>query len=261
MSDESFSAATRSGRSLRSKNGLKRPGAPVLELACGTQIDLSLLKELGRAMLAPDQDEANRRAAHVLESGVPCADLIDYYLPAAAREYGAAWCEDRMSFAEVTIGCARIQSWLRDLDRSLQVPPPAFSAPSVLLVLQAEAYHTLGAMVAMSQFRRLGASVKLALGPSLDTLAAMVQDDAFDLVALSASASERLEKLRLMVNKVRDAGNPVPKIVVGGCLLELEPDAKILTGADFATSSPKEALEKFGLQMKDSTAPTNVSKG
>lgn len=207
-------------------------------------------KVLGQAMMMPDQSTANDLVARLRQGGVSAEDLIDFYLPAVARDYGDDWCQDEMSFAEVTIGCARLQSWMRDLDSSLDLAPPAFDAPGILLVVQPEAYHSLGAMVALSQFRRLGASVRLALGPSLDTLAGWVRDGVFDMVALTASSSERLEKLRLMIERIRQAADPAPPIVIGGSLLDTEPDVKILTGADFITSSPQEALELCGLKTE-----------
>ncbi|MEM1234553.1 MAG: cobalamin-dependent protein, partial [Pseudomonadota bacterium] len=161
-----------------------------------------------------------------------------------------AWCEDNMSFADVTIGSARLQSMLRDL-RAPQVTHP--SAPSVLVVVPQDAYHTLGATVVADQLRRMGIAPRTAMGLAEIDLAELVESHDFNAVMISAATSERLETLRELVNCIRNASRtPVP-IIVGGTVTDKDTDIRTLTGADYVSNHPKEALQACGL-----TIPTHA---
>jgi methylmalonyl-CoA mutase cobalamin-binding subunit len=185
----------------------------------------------------------------MMAAGVSWEEVVDTYIPAAARRLGELWCIDEVSFVDVTVGTARLQSMLRDLG-------PVWSqetasdplAPNVLLIVRQDAYHTLGAMVAAEQLRRSGVSVRLSLGASDDLVVEMVGSKRFDAVLISAASSERLESVRDLVKKVRMAMRPAAPIVVGGTMLDTDRDVEIITGADFVTSNPQEALRLCGLK-------------
>jgi MerR family transcriptional regulator, light-induced transcriptional regulator len=82
-------------------------------------------------------------------AGIRREDIADFYVPEVARRLGAAWCEDRTSFADVTVGTARLQGLLREIgpdwfsDARLGDRPPV----CVLVVVSRDEFHTLGAMV------------------------------------------------------------------------------------------------------------------
>ncbi|MEM6276998.1 MAG: cobalamin B12-binding domain-containing protein [Pseudomonadota bacterium] len=207
-----------------------------------------LRQDLLDDLIAAVQDYDSASRISVLErfraAGIRPATIIDRYLPEAARELGAAWCEDNMSFADVTIGSARLQSMLRDL-RAPQVTDPA--ALSVLIVVPQDAYHTLGATVVADQLRRLGVAPRTAMGIAPLDLAELVESHDFNAVMISAATSERLETLRELVNCVRAASRaPVP-IIVGGTVTEKDTDIRTLTGADYVSNNPEEALQACGL--------------
>lgn len=179
-------------------------------------------------------------------AGISHAAIIDRYLPAAARKLGAEWCEDSMSFADVTIGSARLQAILRDL-RAPQVTDPG--APSALIVVPPEAYHTLGATVVADQLRRLGIAPQMAMGLKPLDLAELVESHDFNAVLISAASSQRLETVRELVNCVRKASrSPVP-IIVGGTVTDKDTDIRTLTGADYVSNNPEEALKACGLMI------------
>lgn len=180
------------------------------------------------------------------EAKISDAMLVDEYLPAAARKLGAAWCEDDMSFADVTIGSARLQAMLRDL-RAPQVDD--LKALNVLIVVPQDAYHTLGAAVVADQLRRLGVAPTLALGLDRDELAELVESHDFNAVMISAAACERLETLRTIVDCVRGATRSVVPIILGGTVSEKDTDILTLTGADYVSTNPKEALQACGLMI------------
>lgn len=184
----------------------------------------------------------------VLDAGVPAAVIADHYIPAIARSMGEQWCSDELGFASVTIGTSRLQSMLRQLGPAwagdVMADP---DAPTILVVVAADVYHTLGAMVLAGQLRRKGISVRVMLGATPPEVAAQTALLKFDAVFISASCGETLESLRKIVESVSQDSAKATPVVVGGTILTDAPDAKTLTGADFATNDPDEALALCGL--------------
>lgn len=214
------------------------------------RIDQVLLARLEAALLEPHRAAREAVVDSIRAAGVAWDDLVDHYIPEAARRLGQHWCEDAVSFVDVTIGTARLQALLRDFgqeSRGEEATDPR--APSVLLSVRQDQYHTLGAMVAAAQLRRAGLSVRLALGLNDRTVADLVAAKRFDAVFLSASSSETLESMRDLVNKIRTAGGKTPPIVLGGGIVETDRDARALTGADHATSDTFEAMQLCGLTV------------
>ena len=216
-------------------------------------VDQALLDELKSAALSANPDDCLRAAQGAIANGVRPEDLADFYVPALARDMGNQWCEDQLSFAGVTIGVSRLQAVLRALGPNWSgdnVTTP--NAPSILLLVGREVYHTLGAIVLSGQLRRKGFSVKLILGGKPDDVAERVCRTKYHAVFISSSCGETLESLRHIVNIVKASTPNPPPVVVGGTILEVETIENVmaLTGADYATRIPDEALELCGLRVK-----------
>ena len=229
------------------------------EATCGTDADI--LAALATAVLCPDRAEGERQLRAVLDSGVERCALIERYIPAAARRFGEAWADSGHSFAEVTIAVARLQGWLRELDDGGRDDPFRFDAPEVLLVVAEGSQHTLGAMVAMSWFRRCGALVRLSLGQDARSIGQIVRSHHFDMVAISAAGNEDLDFLAGVINSIRSGIGPAPRIVLGGEILNQMADAVALVGADHGTSDPEEALSLCGLTTSASAGSPVGSPG
>lgn len=200
---------------------------------------------------AREDEEAMLIAAidRLMHTGVPVEEVLDFYIPEAARRLGDAWCEDGMGFAGVTISVARLQRRLRELCIAPRDggPSKGGSGPSVLLVVPSDDYHTLGAMVVTEQFRRAGISVRLKLGEDHHEILRSVAAGQFDAIFFSVAVSEKLAHLRELTDRIRRSARQPVAIVVGGAAVNGGIDAKSLTGADYATSDPKEALRLCGL--------------
>jgi methanogenic corrinoid protein MtbC1 len=229
------------------KSRRSKAATPQGEATCGSEADI--LAALATAVLCPDRAEGERQLRAVLDSGIDRSALIDRYIPAAARRFGEAWADSGHSFAEVTIAVARLQGWLRDLDDGGRDDAFRFDAPEVLLVVAEGSQHTLGAMVAMSCFRRCGALVRLSLGQDARTIGQIVRSHHFDLVAISAAGNEDLDFLAGVINSIRSGVGPAPRVVLGGEMLNQLPEAAALVGADHGTSDPEEALSLCGLTI------------
>lgn len=215
-----------------------------------------LMSSLELAVTCSDRAEGERRLAALVDTGTPIPVFIDEIIPEVARRLGAAWCEDRSSFVEVTIGTTRLQGWLRELERQMKPSLDLTSdGHSVLLIVPDSSSHYLGAMVAMSQFRRLGATVRLLLGEPMDVIHDTLRRTRFDLVAISASSCDRLENLRSLVNMVRTGVAPVPKVAIGGTIMVTSDNAAERVGADLVTHDPKEALALCGRSIVTHDGP------
>ena len=213
-------------------------------------LDPDLIMTLHDAALSADRAACETALAAALDRGVRREDIADFYIPEVARRMGDAWCADELGFAGVTIGASRLQSMLRDLGPDWSGDKAADpAAPSVMLLVPQEVYHTLGAMVLAGQLRRLGLSVRMMLGARPAEIAERLQRTRYDAVFISSSKGETLESLRRIVNVVKIATDRPPPVVIGGSLLEVETMENVtaLTGADHATIRVNEAIELCGL--------------
>ncbi|MCR9085232.1 MAG: cobalamin B12-binding domain-containing protein [Rhodobacteraceae bacterium] len=227
----------------------------------------ALVDRLISSVCERDDAKRDRAVAKLIKDGVAIDDLIDIYIPHAARRMGEAWCRDGMGFAEVTIGSARLQGLLRDLVRRT-TPSHASDpmAPQVLMVVRDEEHHTLGAMVATQQLRRAGVGVNMSVGQTDGDVLTLIASRGFDIVMVSTSRvstsrTERLESLGGFVESMRGrAGWAVP-VVVGGAAIDEGSDIAAMTGADFATADPLEALRRCNLKIPHQGARLLATSG
>jgi methanogenic corrinoid protein MtbC1 len=201
---------------------------------------LALAQALGSA--DPARFEALR--PELRRARIGDTELADVYFPAVARHLGCGWAEDRISFAEVTLGAARMQGLLRQLGRDWA--SDAADLPdggTVLMVLPEGEQHSLGAMVLTGQLRRQGVSVLLRIGPRPDDLRALVKDRPFDCAMVSVGCEEKLALCGKLVNSLKEGSGGRLWVAVGGAVLERATDIRQRTGADVVTNDPKLALQ------------------
>lgn len=216
------------------------------------QLDDVLFENLFKATLGPDPETCRRAIVQAISDGAQPEELADFYIPALARRMGDQWCVDALSFAGVTIGVSRLQAMLRSLGPNWSGDKGSLTdAPSVLLVVPQEIYHTLGAIVLSGQLRRKGFSVKLVLGGRPKDVVDLLNRAKFNAVFISSSQGQTLESLHRLIVAVRSAAKDVPPVVIGGSILEIETanDVTALTGADHATKNLDEAVRLCGLRV------------
>jgi len=214
-------------------------------------LDPNLFTALKDAALSTNPDESKQAVKAALAHGTHPEDIADFYIPALARDMGDLWCADQLSFAGVTIGVSRLQAMLRALDPNWASDNATTNEnASILLIVPQDVYHTLGAIVLSSQLRRKGFSVKLFLGGKPEDIANHITRTKTDAVFISSSAGETLEKLRQIIEVIRGSSGATCPIVIGGSILDVQEihDVTALTGADYATKLPEEALKLCGLQ-------------
>lgn len=217
------------------------------------QCDLDLLEKLRAATLGAERADCKAAVADALQIGLSREDLADHYIPALAREMGDQWCRNQMGFAAVTIGVSRLQSMLRDLGPNWSGDTSAHpNAPSVMLIVGPDVYHTLGAMVLAGQLRRKGLSVRLMLGARPEELAIQLDRLDYQAVFISSSIGETLGSIRKIVGQVRISAKNRPPVVIGGTIIDAEGCANVMaqTGADYATNCVDDALVLCGLAAR-----------
>lgn len=222
-------------------------------LKTDTPLDDAFANRLRDAAADGDKDDVNALIKDMLATGIAGEAIATVYIPHVARQLGDEWCDDTLSFARVTIGAARLQSALRMLGTewaSHNGDDDVGRKAGVVVIVAKDTYHTLGAMVLCGQLRRLGLSVRIAMGATPQDLGILFSDSAFDGVLISASEAESLDSLTECVDAIRQSASACPPIVVGGGVLDQDVDVPAVTGADFATKDPFEAIEYCGLTKR-----------
>lgn len=194
-----------------------------------------------------------RFVARLLEGGVSDEQVLVDLLPRAARRLGELWEDDRVGFSEVTIGLCRLHEVLRDrrwvLDRAGE--GPGADAPRILLATRGDDQHVLGLMLVAEFFRRGGWRVSSEPGASRLHLEAILGEEDFDLLGLSAARDASVERLASEIASMRRAArNPRLKILVGGRLFAADRRLAAKVGADAvawdARSAPIVAWDLIG---------------
>jgi len=213
------------------------------------------VKDLCDAVVHKDASRQHAVVAQLVAAGVSSADVAEDYVALAARKLGEAWVDDSLSFSEVTIGAARLQEIVRALGHtegggSVTVP----LGHRILLVIPAGEDHTLGAFIAASQFRRYGLWVHLAIGQSPEEVADTVAAQDFEMIGISGAGRRSLDSVGRLVSTIKQRCPQCAPVVVGGNMCNLENRVLDLTGADFVTTSPRQAMGFCGLSAREDLA-------
>jgi methanogenic corrinoid protein MtbC1 len=162
--------------------------------------------------------------------GVDVRTLYLQVLQPALYEIGRRWERAEISIAQEHLATATTQSLMARLAERLQHTVPR---GRTVLVAGAEGeLHSLGARMVADFLEGDGWDVLFvgALSP-VDALAAMAAERGVDVVAVSASLSERVPEVIAAVRALR-ALDPRPLIAVGGQAFAGDPAAALATGAD-----------------------------
>ena len=167
-----------------------------------------------------------------------CAEaVVDIYLPAAVHEIGT-----------------RLQLLLRDISSNWSSDKTSRqNNDRVLLLLPPGEQHSMGAMVAASQIRRAGVSVKVGLLPDIKAIAPLLETSRFQSVFISASNKSVITECSQMIATIRSSAHPAVPIVLGGGLAvanhtqAAHEALRKQTRADHVTADVKTALQICGL--------------
>lgn len=204
----------------------------------------SVVRKLVDVALEPGTFNAEKLLSDLKDRRISAEQIVDIYIPQAARELGQMWVEDVIGFAKVTIATARLQGFLTLLAPPWAVKPSGFEdSLNVLLLLQGNDSHTLGPHVATAQMRRVGASVRILFGARDDTILRALSEEDYDMVLFSGSRTDALATIAKLVKRIRTGILAPPPLVLGGIVLGLTDSVKEKTGVDLVTNDVKVALK------------------
>jgi len=238
-------------------NALARKALAVLAARRASRPPLSetFLSEMRATIASPDKSRRWDLIHRMEEAGISRDDICDLYVPQVARRMGDDWCNDEMSFADVSIGAARLQAMVRDLVPEKDDRTESDGRDISVLVLANE-YHTLGAMVLTGQMRRVGVSVRLMLGRPASEVVETVRAGRFDGVMMSVAESDDLTPVRDLVERLSAVLPAQVPLIVGGAILGAGPETVTrLTGAAHATNDLTIALSMCCQTDDRGTAP------
>lgn len=218
------------------------------EPVAGAVLNEALVLRLMQAVATGDPEAFGVLRADFKRARVPAAVLADHYIPEVARRLGKGWADDCMTFADVTMGTARLQAMLREIGQDWYADASgAAEGPTLLVILPEGEHHTLGAMVLAARLRRSGVSVSLRIGDPPPVLATFVRGRSFDGALISVACHERLEFAAKLVKTLKEATKGTLKIAVGGAVLASGEYTASDTGADVVTNDIEVALKGLGL--------------
>lgn len=207
------------------------------------------VQEFCDASINPDEKRRYAIISKMIASGISTIEIVERYVPLAAMRLGQAWVDGTCSFSQVSIGAVRLQETVRALgERKCGVTATIPLGHRVLIAIPAHEDHTLGAFIAAAQFRRYGLWVHMAIGQDEDEIAAAVKGQRFEMIGVSGAGRKALEPIKRLVDKLKQTGVATSPIVIGGNICNLGLDLCSRTGADYATTSPRKAMDLCGLE-------------
>ena len=199
------------------------------------------------ALVHSDPVRARLYASRLIAIGVTSEQIYERYIPAAARRLGEHWVEDFLGFADVSVGATRLQELARELEgRFVEGGVTIPLGHNALIAIPSFEQHTLGAFIAASQLRKLGLWVQVSVSSDPNDLMALAASQRFTGIGFSAASQRSLDPLRNLVEKFRNTCDFAGPIVIGGAICCLGSDVASYTGADVATSDPKEFADLCG---------------
>jgi methanogenic corrinoid protein MtbC1 len=204
------------------------------------------LETLCEAYISPDEAHRLDALGKLASEGVSVEDIIDYVIPATARLMGHRWAADSLSFAEVSIGSARLQETVRGLTVKKR-REVVKNQGSILMILPYREHHTLGAFVAADQLRRRGLDVHISVSQHPKEVAERIKRHRYDMIGVTAAGRRTLASVKDLVEIIRSNVSRRTPVILGGSILDSELDAVAITGADFAATDVDAALEYCGL--------------
>jgi methanogenic corrinoid protein MtbC1 len=204
----------------------------------------SCIDEFVQLLLTDDLEVAYAYIDSVRVRGVSLSSIYLELLAPAARSLGLMWEEDRVSFADVTVGLCRLHDVMRTLSASQ--PPATDTLPQgrrALLIPMPGEQHTFGLVMVADFFRRAGWDVWNDAIGSAGELVSLVRHEWFTMIGLSVGCESHLEGVASTIHSLRRAArNKSIGVMVGGSLIAKNPELAIQVGADATGRDARQAV-------------------
>lgn len=199
-----------------------------------------------RAVLAGDRPKATELVRLARAGG---ADIRTVYLELfqpSLREVGRLWRENRVSVAQEHLATAITQSLMARLYGELFAEARPGGRSVIAACVDVER-HEVGLRMVCDLLELEGWDTSY-LGATVpaESLAALVESHAPDVVALSISLGQHVPRLRRTIAELRARmGDATPLVLVGGRPFLLDPSLGASVGADLVASDAAEAVERL----------------
>lgn len=195
---------------------------------------------LADALISPSEAPHRSVLSSLIASGVSSEEILQRYVPDAARRLGEQWCDDAVSFVDVTIGAARLQKLFHGggwaAGTALSGTGLALGH-SVLMIAPRFEQHSLGAFVVADDLRRRGFWVHMALHLHPDELVSLIAESRFSMLGLTLATAESLGEAAELVDYIRGNTKFVTPVVIGGRVMQTVEDPVLRCGADHAAAN------------------------
>lgn len=232
-------------REIAPRLGLRRLSVPpsICNESFGFAVSNDDVEALASLVLGETAEAARRFVEYKHTSGASLESLYIELLAPAARHLGDGWSDDRLDFAEVTLGLGHLQQLVRDLSPMFQSEvQPVQTSDRVLLIPAPGEQHTFGLSMVAEFFRRSGWDVWGGPLRCAGDLNALVRSEWFDLVGISLSRDMRSDLLADSIRRIRRSSrNRTIGVIVGGPLIIENPDFAVRIGADGSVADGTDA--------------------
>ena len=170
-----------------------------------------------------------------------CLDL----LAPAARKLGEMWESDECDFLDVTMGLWRLQEVMREIAARSPTEHGLLSPPrSALFSPMPGDHHNFGTLMIEEVFARGGWQSEALVKPERRELLDRLSRRPFDLVGLTLARDCPSAALANLIKAMRNvSANPSMVVLVGGRMINENPDLAIEVGADGTGADALSALE------------------
>lgn len=160
-----------------------------------------------------------------------------------AQRLGQLWTEDLCSFADVTVGLARLQGLVREYSPAFMPSVEAHDPRrSALLIPVPGEQHTFGLVMVAEFFLRAGWEVRSEPMMSNEDVRSAVRNRWFAIAGISIGNNDRLDGLAALIRLVRrESCNRGIGVMVGGRVFAEQPDLAGLVGADATATDGRQA--------------------
>lgn len=213
-----------------------------------------LAKQCVQACLDMDVAQLTAWSEKLISEGL---DIEVFYLdviPQAIRSLHDLWEEDQVSFLDVTRATWHVKRLLFALSPQFIQPAsqtfiPQLNRFQAIVCTSPGSQHTLGPLLVSQFLQRKGWLVVPGIEHSEKEVLETVKKNWVDLFCVSISVSSEIPRLKSWIRRVRaQSKNIYIQCMVGGALLELEPDLVSRLGADAACANPR-VLHNLGVKL------------
>lgn len=221
---------------------------------------MDVLDRLTALAIQPGSGAIDAIVETLQDARIPVSQAVAVYIPEVSRILGRGWEEDRFSFAEVTIGGARLQELLHRMQGDLTADSiDARGSKAALVIVPPGEQHTLGALVVATLLRQKGISVNIQIGPALSDLSRLMASRQFDVALISVANTDKAETAAKVVKTIKNLSKGRIRVAAGGAGCTGMREALVSSGVDLITDDLEAVVSGFGLQRL--TADESQARG